>query len=138
VDQSVAERLRKCPYPFVFRKVSYHFEHGRLTLLGCVPSYYFKQVLQELLRDTDHVECIRNEVEVVSSSGLASAMADGAIARSEMIGESAGMQKVYRLIQRADGGDQLRRIAGTVAGKRAVRPREGVVHRGNGRQVRPD
>lgn len=72
VEWSVQQRLRECPYPFAFRKVTSHFDNGLLTLRGKVPTFYLKQVLQERLRGIDHVKKIENEVDVVSSTGLSS------------------------------------------------------------------
>ena len=76
VDQEVREkvqrRLHGCPYSFIFCKVDFDFDQGKLTLRGCVPSFYLKQVLQELLRDIEHVKLIKNEVDVMCSSGLSS------------------------------------------------------------------
>jgi hypothetical protein len=72
VYRSVQRRLNECPYAFIFSKVTCHFDEGRLTLCGSVPSFYLKQVLQERLRHIEHVTQIRNEVEVVSSTGLSS------------------------------------------------------------------
>jgi hypothetical protein len=37
-----------------------------------VPSFYLKQVLQELLRNIAQVDRIENDVAVVSSTGLSS------------------------------------------------------------------
>jgi hypothetical protein len=72
VRGSVEQRLRQCPYAFVFCKVRFLFENGRLTLRGCVPSFYLKQILQERLRGIEHVKQIENEVDVVSSTGVSS------------------------------------------------------------------
>ena len=43
-----------------------------LTIRGCVPSFYLKQVLQSLLKDLAGVRWIDNQVDVVSSNGLSS------------------------------------------------------------------
>lgn len=72
VDQTVSNRLKEYPYGFVFRKVGWRFEDGVLTLHGSVPSFYLKQVLQELLRGVDCVSRLENDVDVVSSNGLSS------------------------------------------------------------------
>ena len=67
-DQVVARPT----YRFVFDKITWHYEAGSLTLSGCVPSFYLKQVLQEMMRGIDHVEQVHNDVDVVSSTGLSS------------------------------------------------------------------
>ena len=72
VDQCVQRRLAGCTYEFYFSKVSWRFEHGRLTLDGRVPSFYLKQMLQTILRDVEHVEHVINNVDVVSTTGLSS------------------------------------------------------------------
>jgi len=72
VDDAVRRRLKGCSYNFVFDKVSWQFDGGTLTLQGCVPSFYLKQVLQELLRDMRQIDRIENDVAVVSSTGLSS------------------------------------------------------------------
>jgi osmotically-inducible protein OsmY len=54
------------------REVSLRFADGVLTLHGCVPSFYLKQVLQSLLADVEGVEWIDNQVDVRSSCGLSS------------------------------------------------------------------
>ncbi len=65
VGVSVKQRLDSCAYRFVFNEVTWHYTAGRLTLGGSLPSFYLKQVLQELLRSTDKVEQIVNNVDVV-------------------------------------------------------------------------
>lgn len=55
-----------------WREISCHFEDGVLTLRGCVPSFYLKQVLQAALMDVPGVERLDNQVDVVSSAGLSS------------------------------------------------------------------
>lgn len=72
VEDAVRRRLEDCSYNFVFDKVSWQFADGTLTLQGCVPSFYLKQVLQELLRNIAQVDRIENDVAVVSSTGLSS------------------------------------------------------------------
>jgi hypothetical protein len=68
----VEERLSRCAYAYCFNRVSWYYVSGTLTLEGCVPSFYLKQMLQTMLRDIDHVERLLNEVDVVSSTGLSS------------------------------------------------------------------
>ncbi|RCS54156.1 BON domain-containing protein [Bremerella cremea] len=72
VLQVFRRRLENCRYGFMFRKVTAEFALGNLILSGCVPSFYLKQNLQELLRGIPHVERVVNEVDVVNSSGLSS------------------------------------------------------------------
>jgi hypothetical protein len=43
-----------------------------LTIRGCVPSFYLKQVLQGLLKNLEGVQRIDNQVDVVNPHGLSS------------------------------------------------------------------
>ena len=72
IDDAVRRRLKGCSYSFVFDKISWQFENGTLNLQGCVPSFYLKQVLQELLLNIGQIDRIENDVAVVSSTGLSS------------------------------------------------------------------
>ena len=72
VHETVRRRIDGCSFPFVFSKITWRVEDGRLTLHGCVPSFYLKQVLQEMMRDIDGVERVANHVDVVSATGLSS------------------------------------------------------------------
>ncbi|MCC9608327.1 BON domain-containing protein [Blastopirellula sp. JC732] len=72
VLQNVQQKLDRCRHGFIFRNVELEFVDGTLTLNGCVPSFYLKQNLQELLRNTPHVEQIVCNVDVVSSCGMSS------------------------------------------------------------------
>ena len=72
VDDCIQRRLADCPYEFYFNRVTWHFEDGRLTLRGYVPTFYMKQILQTILRDMEHVEYLVNDVDVVSTTGLSS------------------------------------------------------------------
>lgn len=48
-------------------------EHGgTITLWGRVPSFYLKQLAQEVLMGLDGIETVDNRVDVSSSSGLSS------------------------------------------------------------------
>jgi hypothetical protein len=72
VLETVRRRIHACSYRFIFRKVTWHYNDGQLTLRGCVPSFHLKQLLQELLRGIEHVTQITNSVDVVSSTGVSS------------------------------------------------------------------
>jgi len=72
VDAGVRERLGNCPYSHYFNRVTWCYVRGTLTLEGCVPTFYLKQVLQTMLRGLEHVDQVSNEVDVVSSTGLSS------------------------------------------------------------------
>ena len=73
IVELVTQRLSMgCPYAFYFRDIQSDFATGVLTLRGRVPTFYLKQVLQARLADLDGVVELRNQVDVVSSSGLSS------------------------------------------------------------------
>jgi hypothetical protein len=72
IDEAVRRRIENCSYRFVFDQVRWQYDEGTLTLSGCVPSFYLKQTLQELLRNIEQIDCIANDVDVVSSNGLSS------------------------------------------------------------------
>jgi hypothetical protein len=80
VDERICETVRRriegCSYKFIFGKVTWHCNDGHLTLLGCVPNFYLKQVLQELLHGIERVKLITNSVDVVSSTGMSSERTD--------------------------------------------------------------
>jgi osmotically-inducible protein OsmY len=64
VEAQAAHRLRKSPYPEV-RQVACAVERGVLTLRGCVPTYYLKQVAQNLVWQMDGVVDIDNQLDVI-------------------------------------------------------------------------
>jgi hypothetical protein len=76
IHETVRRRIDGCSYKFTFGKVTWHYNDGKLTLHGCVPSFHLKQLLQELLRGIEHVAQITNNVDVVSSMGLSSERSD--------------------------------------------------------------
>ena len=64
--QAVAERaLRSGPYP-ALKKLSCDYRGGVLVLRGCLPSYYLKQIAQEVVaHQFDHGGRLENRIEVV-------------------------------------------------------------------------
>lgn len=52
--------------------IGIEFKEGRLVLMGHLPSFYLKQMLQTTLRGLAGVERIENRVIVVSSNGISS------------------------------------------------------------------
>ena len=65
IRSSVERRLQRSGYAALSR-VSCEFqrESGVLHLRGAVPSYYLKQVAQELVRDLDAVRLVHNQINV--------------------------------------------------------------------------
>ena len=64
--QAVAERaLRSGPYP-ALKKLSCDYRGGVLVLRGCLPSYYLKQVAQEVVaHQVPGVSRLDNQIQVV-------------------------------------------------------------------------
>ena len=76
IHETVRRRIDGCSYKLIFSNVTWHCNDGHLTLRGCVPSFYLKQVLQELLHGIKRVKLITNSVDVVSSTGMCSKWSD--------------------------------------------------------------
>lgn len=50
-----------------FRNLKAYCDNGRVTLQGCLPSYYLKQVAQTIVLASAGVHDIDNDLRVVSS-----------------------------------------------------------------------
>jgi len=53
--------------------IGIEYQKGHLVLIGRLPSFYLKQVLQTVLRGLPGVQRIDNRVDVISNTGLSSA-----------------------------------------------------------------
>ena len=53
--------------------IGIEYQQGQLVLMGRLPSFYLKQVLQTVLRGLPGVQRIDNRVDVISVTGLSSA-----------------------------------------------------------------
>jgi hypothetical protein len=64
--QAVAERaLRSGPYP-ALKKLTCDYQGGVLILRGCLPSYYLKQIAQEVVaQQVEGVGRLDNQIQVV-------------------------------------------------------------------------
>ena len=63
--QAVAERgLRSSRYS-ALQHVSCDYQGGVLVLRGCLPTYYLKQVAQEVVAHLEGVEGVDNQIQVV-------------------------------------------------------------------------
>jgi osmotically-inducible protein OsmY len=61
----VAERaLRSGPYP-ALKQLCCDCRGGVLVLRGCLPSYYLKQVAQEVVAHLEGVQGVENQIQVV-------------------------------------------------------------------------
>ncbi|MGL4552830.1 MAG: BON domain-containing protein [Gemmataceae bacterium] len=67
VVEGAETRLRSNSY-LALKNVSCEFREGVLTLRGCLPSYYLKQMAQTAVARMDGVDRVVNEIEVISSS----------------------------------------------------------------------
>ena len=63
VAEEALSRFLHCPY-HALRHVACEFRDGVLTLGGCVPSYYLKQVAQTLVVHLDGVKQVVNHIAV--------------------------------------------------------------------------
>jgi osmotically-inducible protein OsmY len=66
ISDCAESRLRSNAY-LALKNVSCDYHDGVLTLRGCLPTYYLKQIAQEAVARIEGVERIANEIEVVSS-----------------------------------------------------------------------
>lgn len=62
-----AETRLRCNSYLALKNVSCEFREGVLTLRGCLPSYYLKQMAQTAVARLDGVDRIVNEIMVVAS-----------------------------------------------------------------------
>jgi osmotically-inducible protein OsmY len=64
IEESAVARLQGSPY-FAVRDVGCAYQDGVLTLRGCLPSYYLKQLAQMAVTDVEGVTAIVNQIAVV-------------------------------------------------------------------------
>ena len=65
VARTAESRLRSNPY-LALKTVSCQYSDGMLTLRGCLPSFYLKQMAQCVVGDVEGVRQVNNQIEVVS------------------------------------------------------------------------
>ncbi len=65
VAEWAESRLRQNAY-LALKNISCEFHDGVLTLQGCVPTYYLKQVAQEVVAPVEGVERVENRIEVLA------------------------------------------------------------------------
>ena len=65
IEKAVRTQLNSTGYPLL-SAITYRFHDGLLVLNGEVPSFYLKQVAQEVVRRVNGVETVENEIEVNS------------------------------------------------------------------------
>lgn len=63
--EDAQRRLRQCPYP-ILRQVRCAIQDDVLVLSGVVPTFYAKQIAQELLRDLESIAQIDNRLVVAN------------------------------------------------------------------------
>jgi osmotically-inducible protein OsmY len=66
VGEMAEVRLRSNSY-LALKNVSCEYDGGRLTLTGCLPTYYLKQVAQEVVAGVDGVTQVVNQISVVKA-----------------------------------------------------------------------
>lgn len=72
VDDHVRRRLSRCPYRYYFKDVTWEYNDGFLVLRGRVPSFWLRHTIEAFLQDMDGVAFLRNDIDVVSATGLSS------------------------------------------------------------------
>jgi osmotically-inducible protein OsmY len=70
IEESARKRLHRKAY-LALRDVSCTYQNGVLVLQGRVPSYYLKQVAQEVVGQLDGVNRIENQIRVRLDSAQA-------------------------------------------------------------------
>ena len=63
IGELAESRLRSNSY-LSLRNVSCDYHAGVLTLRGCLPTYYLKQMAQEVVAGVEGAEQISNQIEV--------------------------------------------------------------------------
>jgi len=66
VAEQAESRLRSNSY-LALKNVSCDFQQGRLVLRGCLPTYYLKQLAQEVVAHVEGVDQIVNQINVLES-----------------------------------------------------------------------
>jgi osmotically-inducible protein OsmY len=66
IREGAESRLRSNGY-LAMKNVSCDYENGILTLRGCVPSYFLKQMAQTAVARMPGVERVINDIVVISS-----------------------------------------------------------------------
>lgn len=85
VGEIVAARLRRSGYPFLWG-VNCKCNSGEVVLTGTVPTFYLKQVAQELARRTAGVIRVDNRLQVTGPANPT--VAPGSICSKLNVGES--------------------------------------------------
>jgi osmotically-inducible protein OsmY len=67
ITEMAESKLRSKPY-LALKNVFCDYLNGVLVLRGCLPSYYLKQVAQEVVARLDGVERIDNQIQVMTSA----------------------------------------------------------------------
>lgn len=67
VAEDAESRLR-CNAYLALKNVSCEYQEGVLTLRGCLPTYYLKQMAQATVARVEGVEHVVNEIEVMAPS----------------------------------------------------------------------
>jgi osmotically-inducible protein OsmY len=70
VEATVRSQLRAAPYA-VLRQIACEFRDGVVLLHGRVPSFYMKQVAQNIVHCVEGVSEVRNHLDVVPVAAIA-------------------------------------------------------------------
>lgn len=64
-EADAQDRLRRCPYP-ILRRVHCNIHEDVLVLTGVVPTFYAKQIAQEVMRGIERITRIDNQLVVTT------------------------------------------------------------------------
>lgn len=64
IEEEVHKRLQQSLYPEV-KRLAYNYRDGALTLIGTVSSVHARRMAEELVKDLEGIERVRNELVVV-------------------------------------------------------------------------
>jgi osmotically-inducible protein OsmY len=67
IEESAEGHLRRSSY-FALRDIGCTCHEGVVTLRGCLPTYYLKQLAQHVVSEIEDVCGIINQIEVLASS----------------------------------------------------------------------
>ena len=70
IEEAAEGRLRRSSY-LALRDIDCMSCEGVVTLRGCLPTYYLKQIAQHVVAELEGVCGISNQIEVLASSGRA-------------------------------------------------------------------
>ncbi len=75
IEEAAEGHLRRSSY-FALRDIDCTCHEGVVTLRGCLPTYYLKQLAQHVVADIEGVCGVLNQIEVLASSRRAAVQSE--------------------------------------------------------------